>query len=205
MALIHDILRYLAAAASVVCVAFCPPPMPYAPGACLTQIPQGIIAAVCRMIYNVYFHPLRSYPGPWVARASIIWFLYHTVVGDYTFAIHLMHLRYGPVIRIAPNELAYTDLRAWKDIYGQRLGAPENIKDPSQFFGDEAELKHPSIIFASRDQHSKIRRLISNAFSDKALREQEPILRTYIQLLVNQLSAWVDTPVGLVKWYNVRI
>jgi hypothetical protein len=41
-----------------------------------------------------------------------------------------MHLKYGPVVRIAPDELAYIDSEAWKDIYGQRPGKEEVPKDP---------------------------------------------------------------------------
>ena len=125
-------------------------------------------------------------------------------MGDYTFAVHKAHLAYGPVVRVAPNELAYTDVRAWKDIYGHRVGAPENIKDPSQIF-DEEQSKHPSIIFAPREKHSQIRRLVSNAFSDKSLREQEPVLKMYTQLLVDQLSKRTDKPIDIVKWYNVSL
>lgn len=117
--------------------------------------------------------------------------------------VHDMHLKYGPIVRIAPNELAFTDVRAWKDIYGHRVGTPENIKDPSQpIENDEA---HPSIVFAGREQHTKLRRLLSNAFSDKAMREQEPLLQSYVRLLLDQLRKRADQPVDLVKWYNVGI
>ena len=44
-----------------------------------------------------------------------------------------MHLKYGPVIRIAPDELAYIDAEAWKEIYGHRVGKGEVPKDP-QFY-----------------------------------------------------------------------
>lgn len=115
-----------------------------------------------------------------------------------------MHLKYGPVVRVAPNELAYTDVRAWKDIYGHRVGAPEIVKDPSQSFGDDKDGQHPSIVFAPREQHSKIRRLLSNAFSDKSLREQEPVLQLYTQLLIHQLSEKLNEPINIVNWYNVR-
>jgi hypothetical protein len=32
------------------------------------------------------------------------------------------HNRYGDVVRIAPDELSFTDVRAWKDIYSNRPG-----------------------------------------------------------------------------------
>lgn len=104
------------------------------------------------------------------------------------------------MVRIAPNELAYTDPRAWKDIYGHRYGEPENAKDPSQNIelGD-----HPNLVFASREHHSKVRRLLSNAFSDKAIREQEPVLNIYVQRLMDGLEKNSGQALDIVKWYNV--
>ncbi|KAK6071335.1 cytochrome p450 [Seiridium cupressi] len=150
--------------------------------------------------YNLFFHPLRSYPGPWYAKSSILWFVYQSFTGDYPFKVHELHLKYGPIVRIAPNELAYTDPQAWKDIYGHRTGQPENVKDPSQNIDDDQT--HPSIVFAGREQHSKLRKLLSNAFSDKAMREQEPVLTSYVDQLVEGLRKQCSEPLDLVQWYN---
>jgi hypothetical protein len=47
---------------------------------------------------------------------------------------------------------------------------------------------------------------MSHAFSDTALREQEPILTTYFDLLISQLKARVGGPadgvVDLTQWFN---
>jgi cytochrome P450 len=46
------------------------------------------------------------------------------------------------------------------------------------------------------------RRNFSPAFSDKALREQEPIMKKYFDLLIQRLHEnWVK-PVDIVQWYN---
>jgi cytochrome P450 len=106
-------------------------------------------------------------------------------------------------VRIAPDELSYTAPQCWKDIYGHRIGQPENYKDPSEnFTPGQAQ----SIIFADKAKHSQLRRLLSNAFSEKTLRDQEPVLRHYADLLIQRLSERCgggSNPVDLVKWYNV--
>ncbi|KFA77429.1 hypothetical protein S40288_03084 [Stachybotrys chartarum IBT 40288] len=153
------------------------------------------------IVYNLFFHPLRSYPGPWYAKASIVWFFYRTILGNYTHAVHQLHLKYGAVVRIAPNELAYTDPQAWKDIYGHRNGIPENAKDPSQIISEDPA--HPTIIDATREHHSKIRRLISNGFSDKSMRQQENVLASYVKLFIEGLRKNSPGPVDLVEWYNL--
>jgi cytochrome P450 len=61
-----------------------------------------------------------------------------------------------------------------------------------------------SILSVSDADHHRIRQLISHAFSDKALREQEPILQEYIGTLIRRLhdqakAEWGSSIVDLVK------
>lgn len=166
---------------------------------------QPLIYLFGLTIYNLYFHPLRSYPGPKYAAATRMWWIVALVRGDLAFKVKGLHDQYGEVVRIAPNELSFTTPKAWKDIYGHRHGAPENAKDPCENIDEPGA---PSIIFADRDKHSQLRRLLSHAFSEKTLREQEPVLRRYIDLLASRLHEECDEgrkPLDLVRWYNVRI
>lgn len=40
--------------------------------------------------------------------------------GRASWKVRNLHVKYGPVVRIAPGELSYTTSSAWKKIYGQR-------------------------------------------------------------------------------------
>lgn len=42
----------------------------------------------------------------------------------------------------------------------------------------------PSILIANDVDHSRIRRLLANAFSEKAPHEQKPLLQQYVDLLI---------------------
>ena len=60
----------------------------------------------------------------------------------------------------------------------------------------------PDIVTADRVTHSRHRRLLSHAFSEKALREQEDILVQYCTKLLDQLQARCsDGPLDLAKWF----
>jgi hypothetical protein len=61
------------------------------------------------VIYQRYFHPLASFPGPFWASISPLWRAYHLVVGDTPTLLVDLHAKYGPIIRIAPNELDMND------------------------------------------------------------------------------------------------
>lgn len=65
----------------------------------------GAIAAGCLLyyvgtiIYNVFFHPLAKFPGPWWAGASSYAEAYFDIVkgGRYFKKVEAMHTRYGMV------------------------------------------------------------------------------------------------------------
>lgn len=61
-----------------------------------------------------------------------------------------------------------------------------------------------NILLANDADHSRHRRLLSHAFSEKALRGQEHVLKGYLDLLIRRLSAEADAgrAVNMVQWYN---
>ncbi|OCK85223.1 putative cytochrome P450 monooxygenase [Lepidopterella palustris CBS 459.81] len=154
------------------------------------------------MTYNLYFHPLRAYPGPFWGRSCRFWYIYAVVRGTLPFSVHRMHEKYGRIVRVAPDELAYADADAWRDIYGHRVDKVQIPKDPNFYLNTAAgEL---SIIAAPNRRHGEIRRLMSHGFSEKALRDQEPFIQHYVDLLIRRLRdlSVKDEPIDMVNWYN---
>jgi len=84
---------------------------------------QFAIASLAQIIYNLYFHPLRRFPGPVLHRATRIAFVRKLVRGVLPKDVLALHNRYGPVVRVAPNELSFLHPDAWRDIYGHRTGS----------------------------------------------------------------------------------
>ncbi|KAL1984736.1 hypothetical protein VTN96DRAFT_8769 [Rasamsonia emersonii] len=151
-------------------------------------------------VYRLYFSPLRKFPGPKLAAVTRLPFLWHSLNGDLIFWVQDLHSRYGEVIRIAPDELSYSTGEAWKDIYQQLT-----LKD-LRFYGRAHLNNIPDIIRADNADHARFRRNFSRAFSDRALREQEALIRQYVDLLVHKLDAVAredpKTKVDLVRMYN---
>lgn len=158
---------------------------------------------IATVIYRIWFHPLSKYPGPKIAAATRLWWAKQQLGGRLPFTIHELHLKYGEIVRIAPTELSFSGAGAWKEVYGFRNGMPENRKDPGE--NTDADHSHPTIINANRQTHGELRKLLSNAFSDKSLKGQEHVLLHYIDLLVDRLKqASAENPVmDIVRWYNV--
>ena len=61
-------------------------------------------------------------------------------------------------------------------------------------------------IDSNDDDHARIRKLLSYAFSETAMREQEPILNSYFDLFISKLNDQVDEAVAnkvdMVSWYT---
>ena len=143
------------------------------------------------LLYNIFLHPLSTYPGPKIAAASQIPWVWHTVSGRLPHWIKQLHDRFdSDVIRISPNELSYINPSAWKDIHGSRPGHLSFEKDPGVYMIPPNGTA--SLVTANRVAHTRMRRVLGHAFSDKASREQEPVVESYVDLLVKRLREQTD-------------
>lgn len=161
---------------------------------------------VCIIGYDLYFGALSKFPGPKLWAASRLPYTKMLWNGEDAVTKHALHEKYGPVIRISPTELSYCDAQAWKDIYGHRTTTAKKSfqKDPNFY----RTLIHgePSIINTNDVDHTRHRRVLAHAFSDKALKEQEQLFKRWGELLITKLGERArlapSTSLDMVSWYN---
>jgi averantin hydroxylase len=113
-----------------------------------------------------------------------------------------LHEKYGKVIRVGPTDLSWVDEGVWKDVWAHRQGHQEFMKS------NDARARHPNghfgILGAAREEHSRFRRLLSHSFSEKGMREQQPIITSYVDSLLTGLREHAENgSVDMVKWFNV--
>ena len=85
--------------------------------------------SVVKCLYNISpLHPLSKYPGPRLWRATRLCASYHHAAGDLYQQIAAIHEKYGPTVRIAPDELSFTAPAAWSQRYGRRASVPPVLK-----------------------------------------------------------------------------
>ncbi len=113
----------------------------------------------------------------------------------------MLHDQYGPVVRVAPTQLSYIAAEAWKDIYGSQAGQAQNPKDRTMLIAPHKGMPD-HIISANDDDHSRYRRLISHAFSAKALEDQQPLITAYVDLLIKKLKENTNRAQNMTAWYN---
>lgn len=75
-------------------------------------------------VYRLFLHPLSRVPGPRLAAITSGWYAYHVRNGRMLHLGQTLHQKYGPIVRVGPNELWLNNRDAFKAIYSQRLRPP---------------------------------------------------------------------------------
>lgn len=160
-----------------------------------------LIKILYSVIYNLYFHPLRNFPGPKAAAATPIPFVRRLVNGRMVEWTDFLHDRYGEVVRMHPDELSFVGVSAWRDIYARQPELPKPVL--GTLAAPNGVRPMPTTLKAS--DHSRQRRILSHAFSDRALKEQEYIFHQYSDMLVGRLRDLARkgaSPIDIYSWYN---
>lgn len=153
-----------------------------------------------RLLYNISpFHPLYKYPGPIHWRATRLFASYYHASGSLFQKIEAIHEKYGPTVRIAPDELSFTSPEAWPQIYNSR---PQLVKSEFHFaVSDNARLP-TSMIMAEDAEHTRLRRLAAPAFLNSGVAEVEPVLQKYVNGLCSQLTiACKEGSQDMCEWF----
>ncbi|KAL6715592.1 hypothetical protein ACLMJK_006553 [Lecanora helva] len=153
--------------------------------------------------YNLYLHPLSRFPGPKLAAISRLPYLRAQLGGRLPQWMHGLHTFYSSdVVRMAPDALSFTNASAWKEMYAHHQGRPNFGKDFIIYgrAGNDAA----SVLTAGDADHSRMRRLLAHAFSEKALKSQEQLLLDHVAKLIRGLHGEIDSAanghVDMVKW-----
>ncbi|KAJ8119765.1 hypothetical protein ONZ43_g3357 [Nemania bipapillata] len=92
--------------------------LPGAMSAVVIALTVSVVAALVR----IYSDPLKHIPGPTIARFTPLWLWYISWKGVECTEIDALHKKYGPVVRVAPNEVDISDGRAGRLIYVKNGG-----------------------------------------------------------------------------------
>ncbi|CAG8958605.1 hypothetical protein HYFRA_00009922 [Hymenoscyphus fraxineus] len=162
-----------------------------------TLIPSYLLILA---IYNVFFHPLRRYPGPKYFAASPLPYGFWYISGKWHTKIIKLHYKYGPVVRIGPNELSYSCPEAWDDIYGRYVPAKrkENSK-PVWYCSPDAH----DMVGANLGDHGRMRRVFAPAFTYGAMCDQEPLISKHVDLFLDRLGEKAQggkAEVNILEW-----
>lgn len=146
-----------------------------------------------RALYKRYASPLRKYPGPWLASVTRLWKVKSTASGR-THLDHIaLHRKYGPVVRIAPDEVSVSSPEAARTLLsaGKRF-----FKTP--FYGVFPPPENPDIFTETReDVHAMKKRVANVPYGMAAMQQLSPFINDTIELLVRKIGEHIDSGKGV--------
>jgi hypothetical protein len=81
------------------------------------SVELAVLSLLTIAVYRLLFHPLARIPGPRLAAISNIWQARHVRNGRVRELGKTLHKKYGPVVRVGPNEVWFNSGEAFKTIY----------------------------------------------------------------------------------------
>ncbi|OTA96863.1 hypothetical protein M434DRAFT_392544 [Hypoxylon sp. CO27-5] len=160
------------------------------------------------IIYNIYFHPLAKFPGPFLARATLLWRFKNTMGGRQHRIFRAEHQKYGDVFRVSPNELSFASVQSYRDIYGYPpVGQQQHIK--SDFYDVFGSGFKTGCVGSERDPkvHASKKKHLLAAFSARSLAAQESIIQRCTDAFVAKigpLSRKGKVGIDMVKWFEMN-
>ncbi|KDR74133.1 hypothetical protein GALMADRAFT_250969 [Galerina marginata CBS 339.88] len=147
------------------------------------------------------FHPLAKYPGPFLAKCTQFWSVYHSYTGKTHLNFLSLHRRYGPIVRTGPNQLSICEVDAVQSI----LGADGLAKGPIWAGRHSPKRKNYSIIsIRNTNEHLQRRKVWNRAFGMSRIKKYEPILRNRLDQLVDALQVALkpNGSVDIAEWMS---
>ncbi|KIV99877.1 uncharacterized protein PV09_08544 [Verruconis gallopava] len=163
--------------------------------------------AISVLFYRVIspFHPLHHVPGPPLAKCTQIaqfWSLYK---GRPRVDQWKLHQRYGPVVRIGPNEVSIADTAALSPIFGAKSWAKGKAYS---FTASGGAATSETALSSIRDhrEHAARRKIWDHAFSIAALKGYQPSIELRVQQLCDQLDRLTGKgPIDLQEWIGYLV
>lgn len=151
------------------------------------------------IVYQRTFSPLANIPGPFWASLTRWWLvkLHHRT--DVNRQIMALHDKYGPIVRIAPDEVSVADLVAIKKIFGPNSGFRK-----SDFYSVWQGTRKFDL-FAGRDEkvHGQHRKLVARAYTMETLKDLEPYVDNMLEVFTRKMDEHKDQKIDMSKWVQL--
>lgn len=153
------------------------------------------------IIYQRVFSPLAKVPGPFLPSISSWWLVYHTRTKQFHRTSIALHKAYGPIIRIAPNEVSIADPAAIRTIYGAGGGFRKSdwysVWQGTRTFD----------LFAGRDEkvHGQHRKIVARAYTMETLKDLEPYVDDCLAVFMRKMDEEIATgdSIDMAKWVQL--
>ncbi|KAM7196765.1 Tryprostatin B 6-hydroxylase [Naviculisporaceae sp. PSN 640] len=147
-------------------------------------------------LYRLFFHPLRKFPGPFIAKITRLYMPFTNINGRMHHIQNSNFHKYNSdIIRIGPNELFIRDASAIQLIHGSKSGCRKRNAGIYNVVTFQGEPNLDSIL--DREPHRFQRQVWERAMTTKALASYEVQTREVLAIWVDKLSSAAKTQTPL--------
>ncbi|KAF4622227.1 hypothetical protein D9613_008961 [Agrocybe pediades] len=138
--------------------------------------------------------PLHDIPGPWLAKYTSLLLAYHARGGKRHLYVDSLHKKYGPFVRITPNQVSCAHPNAPAVVYAQGSASLPKTQFYRAFYVDGT-----ASLFSTQDRagHSSKRRVLAHPFSYASVRQFEGWIRRSVGKMASKLDEKVRRGGGL--------
>ncbi|OTB00292.1 hypothetical protein M426DRAFT_267883 [Hypoxylon sp. CI-4A] len=158
-----------------------------------TRPPRSWRCELGSIVYRLFLHPLAGFPGPKLAAATLWYEFYYDGIkpGRYTFKIGELHEKYGPIVRISPEELHCNDPGFIDTLYAGGSTRRDKYEFFTKQFGVHGAVHH--------NLHRLRRTALNRFFSKASVSKLEPMILDKVEKLCQQLGTHIgdENPVRL--------
>lgn len=140
------------------------------------------------IIYPLYISPLSNVPGPKLAAITKLYLNSKYYNETAITWIKSLHDKYGPIVRVGPNEIVINDPKQLSIIYGARSTFP---KPPTAVLFENYGAPN-SFSSVTREEHKQRRRHVAKVYTMNATLNNAPLL-TYIQNRLDKVMSIIDS------------
>ncbi|EED22467.1 flavonoid 3-hydroxylase, putative [Talaromyces stipitatus ATCC 10500] len=151
--------------------------------AIVSALVGALLYGIGLVIYRLTLHPLAKFPGPKVAAATKWYEFYFDCIkspgGQFLWETYRMHEKYGPIVRINPDELQVAD-PDWYDTLNAAGGAIRHKYPPAANL-----VGTPLGVFGTIDHHvHRIRKApVASYFGRGSVIQSQSVLRSGVEEL----------------------
>ncbi|KAI0911326.1 putative benzoate 4-monooxygenase cytochrome P450 [Ustulina deusta] len=132
-------------------------------------------------LYRVWFHPLKRFPGPFLAKVSKLWHVWKVRDSQNYLFLESLRQQYGDFVRTGPNEITTFHPDGLNAIHRTEYATRSGWYD----------LLYPSLSVATvrdPDLHDKRRRVWEPAFTVTAMKDHEEQIREHALKVISTIQ-----------------
>ncbi|KAI0908007.1 cytochrome P450 [Ustulina deusta] len=150
------------------------------------------------IIRHVVFDPLAKIPGPWYTKWTNVVLAIRTLAGEGPIYVDHLHEKYGPVVRVGPNQVDVSDIAAIKKIH--RVKA-DFVK--TDFYLGVGYKRETLVNTQDIEFHRRHRKLLSQPMSESSLKAMEPQIEEKVHMTIERMGQEMKTreAVDVHKWW----